>query len=407
MNLEMKYIIALTNLYGMVNRNKVIEIYNMQNVDQIKLLTMFDENELEKNLVYIVNDYFIHEIVLAYDEEHLFLESQSVKPLYVPEKDELLKYVDGNYFEMNKQYKALAAYLEFEYGLKGKELDEHLFAVYASIISNNNLKEIIESTKSVNLSNPFKNADEVTKLIIDCANNTRSWINNGHTPNELLIEYSESNLDSDEGENDLDPVASFLDEFNEFLTLSNRVIDVHRETNLEVITEICDVFYNVHISYNEIISETYEIIKWTFMNLFFRYLVLCFDEFNSGYEDYDVEVLFVKTFNIIINNSDNYQYSNSKLYENSDWNNQSLEKKDLKRLYCHYFVNDYVKEIDAVMDSDLAEDKKQIEALDILSEYIQDLEPVFSGCFELLDALIIINKEFYSIMLERDYKVKV
>ncbi len=46
MDLETKYIIALTNLYGMVSRNKVIEIYNMQNEEQIKSLLKYDKNEL-------------------------------------------------------------------------------------------------------------------------------------------------------------------------------------------------------------------------------------------------------------------------------------------------------------------------------------------------------------------------
>ncbi len=130
------------------------------------------------------------------------------------------------------------------------------------------------------------------------------------------------------------------------------------------------------------------------MNLFFKYLYLCFGEFNSGYDDYDIKFLVVKTFNIIIKNGVNYLYSKYKLYENSDCSNQLLENEELKRFYCHYFVNDYVRGIDTIIDSDLSEDKKQIEALDILCEYMQDSEPVFSRYFELLDALILIIIDF-------------
>lgn len=36
MNLETKYIVALTNLYGIVHPDKVIEIYNMQNEGNIR-----------------------------------------------------------------------------------------------------------------------------------------------------------------------------------------------------------------------------------------------------------------------------------------------------------------------------------------------------------------------------------
>lgn len=50
MNLVIDYIVSLTNLYGIVHKEKVVEIYNMQNDDIIDVSTIetVAENHYDK-----------------------------------------------------------------------------------------------------------------------------------------------------------------------------------------------------------------------------------------------------------------------------------------------------------------------------------------------------------------------
>lgn len=122
-----QYIIALSNLYGIVHKDKVVEIYNSQNEDQIssnevdKIFANPPE-DLSDAFVLTNNDYFVMETIIENAEFDLMLRKKADKPYYVPEKDELLRYVDDTYFEKSKQYKALLTYLQrnfFKPGDKG------------------------------------------------------------------------------------------------------------------------------------------------------------------------------------------------------------------------------------------------------------------------------------------------
>jgi hypothetical protein len=58
------YIISLTHLYGLVHKDKVVEIYNLQNEEKIDVaaINALDKNsaeDLSKNFVEINGDYFV------------------------------------------------------------------------------------------------------------------------------------------------------------------------------------------------------------------------------------------------------------------------------------------------------------------------------------------------------------
>lgn len=60
--LIMDYIISLTNLYGLVHKDKVVEIYNMQNEEKIdeevmNALSKEKQEELYDNFVHVHGDY--------------------------------------------------------------------------------------------------------------------------------------------------------------------------------------------------------------------------------------------------------------------------------------------------------------------------------------------------------------
>lgn len=99
-NLILDYIRATTNLYGIAPFEKVMEVYNQQNDDQIGIedLEVYIDQDLSEYYVYVYYENFVHETILEFDDFELVLTKKGGKPYYVPEKEELLKYVDvGGY----------------------------------------------------------------------------------------------------------------------------------------------------------------------------------------------------------------------------------------------------------------------------------------------------------------------
>src|SRR5699024_10590309 len=120
MNLITDYIISLCRLYGIVDKEKVVEIYNMQNEEKTTLrqIEYIMENEqamLEKHFVYVEGNYFIHETILAFDEFNSYMSKKAGKPYYIPNKNDLLKYTHQNYFEITKEYEVLVDYVAKEF----------------------------------------------------------------------------------------------------------------------------------------------------------------------------------------------------------------------------------------------------------------------------------------------------
>lgn len=120
MNKITDYIISLTHLYGLVHKDKVVEIYNMQNeekieeIDTVKLKAddiSIDIKELDENFVEVFNDYFVHETIMQFCEFDEELKKRAGKPFYIPRQEDLLKYKDDNYFEINKEYENLLDYV--------------------------------------------------------------------------------------------------------------------------------------------------------------------------------------------------------------------------------------------------------------------------------------------------------
>lgn len=200
MSIVTDYIICLSRLYGIVHKEKVVEIYNMQNEDAITLTQieqiMNDEQEmLKKDFVYIDENYFIHETIMAFDEFDLYMKQKAGKPYYIPNKKDLLKYKDQFYFEKTKEYQDFVDYVAKEFtegdGRMANTIVEDaqgLCHVEASprVILNDITKRIDFKSK--------KQISEVMQLIMNLINNTRIWSNNGFTPNELFDTHEQQNL---------------------------------------------------------------------------------------------------------------------------------------------------------------------------------------------------------------------
>lgn len=183
------YIVALTNLYGFVTIDKVVEIYNIQNKDQISLkqVTLNNyEKVLEKHHIDLVEDIFIDHFIEDDEFEELYYAQQN-KPYYIPKKVDLLKYKDPDYFEKTSQYLDLLKYVKKEILPHDLDaLDLCLDIQMITLLEGGNIKKIMSEIERRQVN--FKDINQVNKLlslITNFVNNYRLRENRGYTPDEL------------------------------------------------------------------------------------------------------------------------------------------------------------------------------------------------------------------------------
>jgi len=192
MTLIQDYIVALTNLYGLVHKRKVVDIYNEKNetpIDEETINTIMEESaeQLENRFVYIEAEYFVHEAIIMFDDINEEIIKRHGKPHYIPSEEELLKYTDETYFEKTKQYHILLLYIT-EYlcdgnKLKAENMCEHIVGM---IEAESSLQMIFSEMDDFGITFGDKEqANKAIELITDLHNNTRLWSNNGHTPLEI------------------------------------------------------------------------------------------------------------------------------------------------------------------------------------------------------------------------------
>lgn len=199
MNKLTEYIRALTNLYGLVRKDKVKDIYNSQNEEQVNIqkieeLLINPPKKLEEAFVYPHKDYFVHEAVLENEEFESLIHKKGDKPYYIPKKNELLKYVDEAYFEKSKEYNNLLKYVKknFIKGEKAEWLCEDIQGLSKAGLP---MQFIFDSFNQFNVSfEDIDQANKVMQLVMELSNNTRIWENNGYTPHEIFEKYEKPNL---------------------------------------------------------------------------------------------------------------------------------------------------------------------------------------------------------------------
>jgi len=196
-----QYIIALTNLYGMVHKDLVVEIHNSQNDKKVskvdvELAINNSLKELEDEFVYIHENYFVHEAIMEYDEFQIMLSKKANKPHYVPNKNELLKYVDEMYIDKNKEYKSLVNYVNENF-FDGdiEEAEEFCEDIYGICQFDFEIQEVFNTFTYRDISfKDMEQTNDVLQLVMDLSNNIRIWENNGFTPQEIFEEFEKPNL---------------------------------------------------------------------------------------------------------------------------------------------------------------------------------------------------------------------
>lgn len=183
------YARAAVELYGIISREELLEIFNGQNsdkttVDEIYILLL---PLVRKDAPYgfykdcIVDAEFFDDFSAA----DKLLAVQGDKPRYIPPKPEFLQYSQGGYDD-NSNLLNLRRFLLNEFGHNAKTaaaMDEILdqvvfggeFHELGPLMSRHNLEFSTE-----------QQMNKFIELVMLASNNRRLWENKGHTPSELF-----------------------------------------------------------------------------------------------------------------------------------------------------------------------------------------------------------------------------
>ena len=185
----------------MVHKDVVLEIFNSQNKVKISLsdvegLLKKPRKNFEEASVCPFEDYFVNKEILENGEFDFLLDRKAGKPFHVPEKQELLKYMDDLYFEKTNEYKALLKYTNKHF-FKGEEekaewLCEDIYDICHVGPDLKNLLEIYNAR--VGGFKDMAQAEEILQLMVELSNNARRWENNGHTSLEIFERNKKSKL---------------------------------------------------------------------------------------------------------------------------------------------------------------------------------------------------------------------
>lgn len=193
------YIVSAVNLYGIIEVKKVAEIFNNQN----GLATPLDFFEytytlITANYTNVKHEWgcFIHSTIKKPSKkstEEFFRDIDSI-PLYIPEKNLFLGYVDMEFIEWTPQLKVLKKTLHEEFSFEDDRIHEFIVALQWFFKTGAPVGEYTELFEKYGIS--FNQAQESSRdtktkkmefiaLIENVRHYTRLWIHKGHSPAEM------------------------------------------------------------------------------------------------------------------------------------------------------------------------------------------------------------------------------
>lgn len=193
-DLVYEYIDAATNLYGVIKLDDLAQIIESQNpgafeeapiqeflhnvADYAQLWAYFEEDGV------IAHEIFSNEGGLGKNYALELMQFASKLPRFVPEKEELLKYVDPQYYEENFEADLLAELIDGFFPNEKVGTRECVLFVQECARQGMRPEILIETLFEEYLPGPFANeaqANLAIKQIVKLVNTTRAWADNGRT----------------------------------------------------------------------------------------------------------------------------------------------------------------------------------------------------------------------------------
>lgn len=184
------YTRAAVNLYGVISKAELVEIFNIQNSEQTNADEVFDlilPLVLKKKWYCFYKDYIVHYWAMEdFDYAEYWLQEQGDKPRFIPPKEEFLKF-ENQYHESKTQEQCWNSLYDFvikEWSNKNKYLFYQKLKEISEFISG--ISEVGELLKKYNLIfSSKKQSESFFNLYMEARNNTKLWSNKGYSPREL------------------------------------------------------------------------------------------------------------------------------------------------------------------------------------------------------------------------------
>ena len=190
---------AMIELYGVVSCGEMEDYYSLyygngENLDIPNNALYFCERC--DNIVQIRTDhnlYFVNSIL--YNEKlEPILDDIVNRQIEIKRKsikiDELLKYLDSNYYEDNDSKRVFKKYLRKK-GISDEEIEEIILNISRMYrLGNTFIGATFGMLEDYGIEVTEDNVQEILNYLTDIYNNTRIWNNNGWTPIEMKKEYN-------------------------------------------------------------------------------------------------------------------------------------------------------------------------------------------------------------------------
>lgn len=179
------YAMAAVHLYGAISQPDLVDIFNRQNSQPTTEEELFPA--LLRHVAVDAPYCFWEEYIVCGEfEENDFEDVRDLmrqcggKPRYIPEKDELLRYADWNYYERTPQMDALTAFLMDEGHQPRRDAEEIAREIQYACVVEAGMEQIYDILSDYDMELDGSAVGAFAKVMMSVKNNTRLWANKGH-----------------------------------------------------------------------------------------------------------------------------------------------------------------------------------------------------------------------------------
>lgn len=184
------YAMAAINLYGVIAKDDLLKIFNMQNrlalnEEELDLVLL---RQIAQECGYVLLGTEIASEAFSYNQYRDIpdlLARVGNKPRYIPTKTEFLKYANSDYYEPTAYTQELEQYLRTSCHLDRQRLSELMIELHYAIVLEAPMQRLLDLFVEYGVELSAGELHTISKLLVELSNHTRLWSNNGHTPSEL------------------------------------------------------------------------------------------------------------------------------------------------------------------------------------------------------------------------------
>ncbi len=200
----LQYFDAMSNFYNLIPVGKVLEIINVQNAQQIseadfyRLMELTEEEHtfyaflspaelMDENVVsppsarYLMQE-SLYAVEGVYED---IVKAQFGKSIYIPEKEELLRYADERYYGGDLNTEKFTRYFREILHLSEEETDDYLLETLMMLQDNYVLDRLFQDYSRMKLDLTLGQIRELMPILTELASQIRSPYHCGHSAAEI------------------------------------------------------------------------------------------------------------------------------------------------------------------------------------------------------------------------------